>query len=275
MTNQKSAYFNEIRPRESKHILLTWIRIFNWSTLAFVAVGVAALFGHEAHRWCLQAPLFRLKKVSVQGNRLLSETLVLDMSGIQIGCNIFLINVATVKRRLEEHYLVRRADVGRRLPSSLVISIEERNPTALLENDRGTLDDDGVLLPPLPSELRSDLPLLSGIESGSEEYGDTLRSEKVRWAISFIREIAEAQPTAPFEVSEVDVSDFHRPLLYVGSREIPVRIGHDGSLSQLDVLPVVLADVERKGIEPEYIDVRFEGQIIVRPKVNGTVGLES
>ncbi|MFQ6091143.1 MAG: cell division protein FtsQ/DivIB [bacterium] len=272
---REKTFYNEVHERESRHILLGWIKAFNRITLALVALGLVALLGHEVHRWALQTPIFELKRITVRGNHLVSEETVLGLARIEPRCNLFRIDVGEIRERLAENCFVRRAEVQRRLPSSLVISIEERKPVALLESDGGTVDEEGVLLHPLSPEQWPGLPVLSGVDLGDEECGEPLQSEKVRWAISFIRAMAEMRPSPPFGIGELDLSDIRHPLLYPAAKGVPVRIGGAGCLSRLASLPVVLADMERKGIEAEYIDARFLGQIIVRPISNRDVGLES
>ena len=275
MKSPKKTYFNEIPARESRHLLLKGLKAFNLITVLSVALGLLALTGRQGYQWALQSPLFQMKDIAVEGNRIISEERILSLAGIDPQCNIFLFDVNAAEKRIAEDHFVREVKVKRRLPSKVVISIEERVPLVFLENFGGMIDGESVLLPPLPVEHWPDLPILTGVDMNVEGYGEPLQSDRLKWVISFLKDMSALKSRIPLEISEIDVSDVHHPLLYTGDGAVPIRIGGTGSLSQLISLPLVLTDLDRKGIEAEYIDVRFSDQIVVRPKRNTNMGSES
>jgi cell division protein FtsQ len=275
MYKRKSTYYNEIQRRESRHILLRCIKAFNGMTLAFFILGLVALSGVEVYRWALRASFFQVQKIVLKGNDLLSDETILAFAQIESRCNIFRIEMSGVRRRIGEEHFVRKVDVKRRLPSQVIISIEERKPVAVVEKMSGMIDEDGVFLPLLTHERVSSLPVISGCDAEEGNYGEPLHSEPMRWAVSFLKEIAALGPKAPLEISEIGLDDVHHPLMYVRNWRVPIKIGKSGYRAQLISLPVVLADIERKGIEAEYIDIRYADQIIVKPKTGQNMGLES
>ncbi|UCE17541.1 MAG: FtsQ-type POTRA domain-containing protein [Gemmatimonadota bacterium] len=275
MRSTKKMYFNEIAVREPRHVLLALIKAFNRTTVVVTVLGFLALMGHHVYTWALQTPFFEIQEIRVRGHHIISEERALSLIGIEEDCNIFRCDVDAVERRVAQDPFVRKADVKRRLPSKLLLSIEERKPLAFLADMIGMVDDEGVLLPPIAPEQWSDLPLLTGIGVEKIRFGEPLQSEPVAWAVSFLKAAAALNSNGALEITEIDLSDMAHPLLYAGDRSVPVRIGVTGSLSQLTSLPVVLADLERKGIEAEYIDVRFSNQILVRPRRFTNMGLES
>ena len=266
MNSTRKTYFNEIPAGESRHILLKCIKAFNVTTIVLVVLGFMTLMGHQVYTWALQAPFFEIKKIDVRGNCIVSQERVLILAGIDPQCNIFRMDVDAVEKRILENCFVRNVNVSRRLPSKVVLSIEERRPVVFLENVMGMVDGEGVLLPPTSFEQWSDLPSLTGVEIQDVAFGEPLQSAPIGWAISFLKDVAAMKSGAPFEITEIDVSDLQHPLLYTGDGSVPIRIGPTGSPSQLISLPTVLTDLARKGIEAEYIDVRFSDQIIVRPR---------
>ena len=275
MSKRKRTYYNEIQERESRHILLQCMKAFNRMTLVLILLGSVALFGYHLYQWALSAPMFELKRITVRGNHLVSEEMVLGLTGVAPRWNLFRLNTDEIQERLAENCLIRKAKVRRRWPSGILISIVERQPIACLEHSVGAVDDEGVLLPPLSPEKCVEIPILTGIDVGDELCGQPLQSEKVRWAISFLRTVSERCSNVSSEIAEIDMSDVDQPFFYSKGKDIPIRIHGTDCCSRLASLPAVFTDLERRSIVAEYIDVRFKGQIVVKPKMNMSMGLES
>ncbi len=105
----------------------------------------------------------RLAKVSVEGNHYLTGEEVTNAVALPLGENMFRLDLAESTERIKKIDWVDRVFIERRLPSSLLISLRERKPVALLDN--GTLygvDREGRVLSPSAALLREDLPLISG-----------------------------------------------------------------------------------------------------------------
>ncbi len=122
-----------------------------------------------------------LGRVRVEGAALLSTEEVLHLAAIDRSVPFYNINLKAIEQRLLTHSLIRSAHVRRELdPATLVLSIEERQPVALLRADSASgasagetfiIDHDGLLLQPkLIAGLRDpakllQVPLLSGVSA--------------------------------------------------------------------------------------------------------------
>ncbi len=151
--------------------------------------------------------------------------------------------------RINTHPLVLSAVVTRRLPSTLLVRVAEREPVALAP-DGGTLapvDDEGTVLPIDPSRMALDLPIaasadtlllrvLSGLHQDAPDLYD-----RVTWAAR----------VGPDELQ-----------FLLGS--VSVRTTADVTVTRFrDILPVE-ADLARNAVQVEELDLRFRDQVIAR-----------
>jgi cell division protein FtsQ len=266
MKKRNPTFYNEVHEREPRHLFLKGIKAFNRAAMVLIAVGVVSLVGHQIRQWALHSPMFELKHVRLRGHDLLSEEEIVTLARIEPRCNLFLVDAGEIRERLVEQCYIRTARIQRRWPATLQISIQERRPVAFIMDAHGSIDEEGVFLPPLSSDGPVHLPILSGIDVKTANYGTLLESEKIRWALYFLRETAEVCEDGTLEITNVDISDADDPLLYINGSNVPIRVNGADCRSRLKPLPWVFADLKRKSIAAEYIDIRFDGQIIVKPK---------
>jgi hypothetical protein len=71
------------------------------------------------------------------------------------------------------------------------------------------------------------------------------------------------------------VRDLAHPFVFIQASDIPLQVSDWRSISQLGEVPLVLADIRRRKIQAEYIDIRYRDQIIVKVKEAQEMGLES
>ena len=264
--------YHEVEEPRSRHLLLAGIKTFNRAAALLIALWALLLLGHGVHRWALQSPCFEVKKIVLCGQALLSEEEVLALADIEPRCNLFRVKAGAIRDRLVGHQYIRLARVERCWPSTLRLRIEERKPLACLAGERGCIDEEGVLLPLRSADRGSPLPVLTGIEEAGAAYGASLGAEKVRWAISFLKAAEGICREAPLELTAVDVTDLTAPLVHVRGTEAPIRVNGTDCCSRLRPIPWILADLERRGAVAEYIDIRFDRQIVVKPNWPGSGG---
>ena len=90
--------------------------------------------GHRAGR----GDLFRIRTVEVQGNSIYSWEQVANASGISPGDNLFMLNREAVAGSIQAQLpYVQKVSVGRILPDTVVIQVEESQIAGLVEADVG------------------------------------------------------------------------------------------------------------------------------------------
>lgn len=101
-------------------------RLFQWCLLG-VLVFYAA---YQSHFIVFRASYFKLQKLTVEGNSVVTDDQILEMSGLELGMPVFNIDRAIVTRRL---YLLARLDnvmVAQKGAREIVITVSEKKPVA-------------------------------------------------------------------------------------------------------------------------------------------------
>ena len=211
------------------------------------------------------APVFRLEGVAVRGNRNLDETEIMEAAGLDFGESLLLLDLNEIRGRLLGHSLVRNATVRRRLPSELVVEIEERIPAALLRGSpRYIVDTEGYVMAVAGTDERYPLPCISGVDLKDGEVTAEGLAE-----IQAGIEIFKAMRDEGFpSMEEVDCVDFSHAadavITSVGSFP-PVHIGRSDIRDRLRRWRLVADDIESRLGTVEYIDLRAAGMVVTRP----------
>jgi cell division protein FtsQ len=118
-----------------------------WTLVAIVAGSLTVL---AAAGWGLTySPLFRAKTIRVEGARHLGQRQVLRLAEITPGVNVLHFDAGAAERRLESSPWVASADVRAELPSTLLVSITEQVPVAVIRGSTGGSElvaGDGVII---------------------------------------------------------------------------------------------------------------------------------
>lgn len=93
-------------------------------------------------------PVFNVTEINVTNNKKTSRTDITEASGIKVGNNIFRIVGPVTKGKIEALPYVKNAEVTKKYPSTINISVEEREIKYILSLDNSYLyiDDQGYTL---------------------------------------------------------------------------------------------------------------------------------
>lgn len=168
------------RPPVRRRVRARWqVALLRWGA---PALGVAALLG--AGSWAVasgwvdrqwtalsHATLavsadagLALKEVLVQGRGRTSQEELMAALDLKLGAPILALDPAVLRARLEALPWVARATVERRLPDTLFIAVEEREPLALWQQDGSIvlIDSGGAVIRDPAIAGFADLPLVVG-----------------------------------------------------------------------------------------------------------------
>ena len=136
-------------------------------SLALSLIVGLALAGKKVEDFLLKSPFFEIKDVNFKGATFLRQEVVENLANIELGENIFQINLKAIQERLERHPRVREALVSRGFPNAVTVDIVEREAVALLESAGGIypVDGEGVILPCLgqANPFSRPLPFITGL----------------------------------------------------------------------------------------------------------------
>jgi cell division protein FtsQ len=145
---------------------------------------------------------------------------------------------------------VRSARLRRRLPSTIVVTVEESTPVALVPSSGGALrayDEDGSSLPVDPTRVDLDLPILSRADTS---------------LLRLLADLRRVDPQMFARVSEVERTGREEAIVFLSS--LPVRVLSSTSVERFGELRAVEEDLARRAAKPAELDLRFRDRVIVR-----------
>ena len=232
------------------------------SKIALVlALGTGIFFGVRfgAKRLFFENPDYQLSQIEVQTDGTLQRDQILKAAGLREGENIFSVNLAQVRDRLQQLPQVDEVQVMRRLPGQIDLRIVERKPIAWITSDKQIsdpfasdvaflVDARGVLMKEkklLPEYLG--LPLITGCTSESLEAGKIVESFEAKAALELLRLSTRSFMQTRFQIREIDVSKGYC-LMVSDKNHTRVTFGFDDLDTQLQRLEqfLVYADDSKR-----------------------------
>jgi len=231
------------------------LRIGLWLSVAG-GVALAAAWLPDA---LAELDYFRATELSVVGSRIVDVEEIIATASIPRYASVF-DDVHSWERRLERHPLIRRARITRELPETLILTVEERVPVALVANALlSPVDRDGKVLPLDPSEHRMDLPLLRADLGGGE-----LSTSQVRILAMEVERLTADDPSFMAAVSEIALDDKGDATVVVAG-DVLVRFRPPLSHPRLRDGLTVLKDASRRRPDQRaaIVDLRYADQVVV------------
>ncbi len=215
--------------------------------------------------WVSNDGAFRVQQVEVEGCQYSNESEVRAATKLLLGKRIFAVDLDSVQERIAEMPYVMEARVSRIFPSTVRVTLVEKQPMALL-NDRGMLpvDETGLLMPRLKAGAKLDLPIISGLRIARRGANAKL-PESAQPLLEFMRALNEANTVLYQQVSEFHVDGKMNLTLFLMREGVPVYLGKEEWSEKCDRLQTVLKQLEMRTERVASIDLRFENQVVTKP----------
>lgn len=168
---------------------------------------------------------FAIQQVDVQTDGVIAPEQLRRWAGVKPGANLIALDLSVVKRNLELVPAVESVSVERVLPRTLKIRVAERQPIAQVNVPRTDgpngvavsvfqLDVDGVVILPLDprlcvvslAQLKSDLPVISGLNAFQLQPGRRVELPQVHAALRLVAAFANSPMAGLVDLRRVDVS---------------------------------------------------------------------
>lgn len=227
---------------------------------ALSALLLCGLMAFGMKVWLKTSNVFIVKNIRVKGNKILTREEVLNLAGLKPSQRIFSIDLKEVEERIKANPFVKRVKVVRYLPSSLEISLIEREPIALFKLH--PVDVEGQLLPPLKGQRRLHLPLLTGMDIPEETLRGRVYFRGVLEAVNFLKKVRSFDPSLYADIHEVNLGSSKGMILYLHRFKAPIIIGKGEYRRKILYLKTLLKHIRVRG-RIAYIDLRFEGQAVI------------
>lgn len=210
----------------------------------------------------------RVQEVVVTGNRIVAAGDILALAGTLKGQGLFDVDLFAIQNRVKNNTFVKGADVNRDVPDRVTITIQEREPVAIVALEKLLyLDEEGYVLPPARSEFIFDLPVLTGNFKPSEVIpGRQTSNAELREALVILALSKRVDDALYRRISEVHVERGKDILFYTAEYGVPVVFGRGDASMKLVKLDTFWREFvkQRGAAELSYVDLRFEGQVVAR-----------
>ncbi|MEW5916025.1 MAG: FtsQ-type POTRA domain-containing protein [Gemmatimonadota bacterium] len=230
-------------------------RVVEWLRLHKKMIGASALAAVVLTSVLWLPPLlrpldfFHVRSVSVRGIRYLDARALVRSMQIDSGTSIWN-SLDPFAARVAAHPQVRSVSIGRRLPSTLVVTIAESIPVALVPTPNAGMrafDEEARQLPLDPTRVDVDLPILSRADTA---------------LLRLLADLRRLDPPMFARVSEVERTGRDEAIVFLSS--LPVRVRSSVSAERFAELRAVEEDLTRRGAKVAELDLRFRDRVIAR-----------
>lgn len=195
---------------------------------------------------------FRVRHVEVVGARYVLPAEIVDRLKVDTLDSVWDAK-GPLAARVRAHPLVREVEIGRRLPGTLVVRLQEYIPVALVATTNGfkPYDERGVSLPIDLTIADVDAPVLARPDTALLRFLSAVRLNKPKLygRVSEIRR----ERAGPGETDLVFMLD-----------SLPVRTLSGVTLSRLAEVELVEQDLARRRLRAIELDLRYRDQVIAR-----------
>ena len=209
---------------------------------------------------------FQIQQIEVTTDGDLGREHILEYAKVSVGQNLFAVNPNQIRDLLMSVPVVANAQVGRRLPDTLVIELTERVAVARLGRAGAgsplALDSQGYVLG--PSSVRARLPVVVGIRDVGLRPGDKVKDPMLAEALTVLEVCNQAGMRLELTVTTIDVSNEEQLAvgLSTGEQVLLSRTGVEKKLGQLCVMRDV---ARRRGLALGVYDMTVERNFVGRP----------
>ena len=234
-----------------------------WKILgALLLIGVIMAAAWGARAAARQMAFFRVRAVEIRGVRYIQPNEVVSRLRIDTVASLW-DDLEPYRQRVMRHPQVSDVTITRRMPGTLVVTIRENLPVALVQTTAGLLPYDslGKQLPINPARMNLDLPIVATTDPVLLKFVGAIRAAEPR---VFAR-IEEVRRTGRDEIlltlsSGARVAGVAAPQ----SRTLRVRVPVGLSVERLaDIFPVE-TDLARRQVQVGELDLRYRDQVIAR-----------
>ncbi len=245
-----------------------------WAGAALVVLAILGAAGLGLYRYGKHSWRFRIDssdQIEVSGAEHVAHAQIMEVMGGDIGRNIFFVPLAQRKQQLEQIPWVESASVMRFVPNRLRIEIHERTPVAFarIGSHISLIDAGGTLMELAPGgKHKYSFAVIAGMNAGEPL---STRAARMKNYNELVHELDSGGARYSQELSEVDLTDPEdvKVLAADANGEVLVHLGSGNYLQRYKTNVTHVQQWRQQFEKLESVDLRYDGQIIVNPDLNG------
>jgi len=241
---QRSAYW-----RGEKIVVFFKRSIIVLSIFIFIAIAALGVK--------MSARAFPVKNIIVSGNYHLEEDEVKEAVNIREGESLLRLSFDELETRIKHMAWIKKVVFRRQFPGTLMIRIEEAVPKALLRLKKHMflIDTGGNVLEEIGNKSIPFLPVIVGINPEKDRGG-------ILEALKLIDALNEKNILSGGESIEIMLKPYGLAMNMDGEF---VKVGYGEYPEKLERWKELEAEIRKRNIAINYIDLRFKDSVIVKP----------
>lgn len=182
----------------------------------------------------MASPLFDIKEIIIEGNEKITDSEIISLSKINLNENTYKVNKFKAEKWIEENPYIKSVKIQRKLPSTLLITVQERKATFMIEYGSGYayINNQGYILEISSEKL--DVPIIQGSETIAEELkpGNRLDNNDLSKMSTVIKimEIAESNDISK-QISRIDIENNQNYKIIFESEQKVAYLGDETDLN--------------------------------------------
>ena len=252
--------------RKGRRLRFTWHAARR--VLAFVLVVYAM---YRAVTLVVSASPLQVSRIVVKGNVKLTSGEVDALVHGLYGTSILIADLDACRKRLLQSPWVADVALRRVLPSTIEILVSERRPMGIsrLNGQLYLIDRSGIIIDEFgPQYQEFDLPIIDGLIGPPRDGHAAIDETRAGLAASLMESLAARKDLAK-RVSQIDVSDAHDAVVLLDDDQALLHLGEDRFLDRLRSYLEVAPTLRDRVPDIDYVDLRFEDRLYVRPRGAG------
>lgn len=206
-------------------------RIKSFRVMKYTSVSILVIVAIIA---TMTSPLFNIKQITVEGNEKITTDEIISLSQINIEENTYKTNMKKAKEKILENPYIDNVEIKRKLPSNVLITVQERKATFMIEYGGGYtyINNQGYILEVSSEKL--EIPIIQGSETVVEELkpGNRLENNDLAKMSTVIKiiEIAESNDMSNL-ISRIDIENSQNYKIIFESEQKVAYLGDETDLN--------------------------------------------
>ncbi|MBK9258890.1 MAG: FtsQ-type POTRA domain-containing protein [Polyangiaceae bacterium] len=232
-----------------------------------LSASVAVAWG--ARRYITTSPRFCIRTVLVDGNKRLSAEDIASLGGVAIGRNIFEVDLETAGTTITNEPWIEKAIVTRKLPSTVNITVVEREAWAVatIGDELYLVTRDGDPFKRVSEGDPFDLPVITGIAPEKVSLDRTGVVQAFRRALDVVEDMDRAGISKRYPIQEVHLERDGTIVMTIGKDAIALHLGQSRFREKIEQASRVLSELARRKAQPSVIFLDNEAhpeRVVVR-----------
>lgn len=202
-------------------------KLFTWTILTGIVVGILVFL--------CKSKLFNICNIEVTGNAQITKETILQLSGININNNIFLVSTRRAENKISETPYVKEVNIKRELPDKIKIEVVEKQKAYMLQIDAGYayVDKYGDILETSENKLEN-IIILQGYTTPDNEIksGNKLKQTDLE-KLEDVQKILKSGEKNEIndKITSININDKNNYILNMSTYKKIVYIGDTSNLS--------------------------------------------